>query len=70
MLESKKYLKKPPFWQYIIFKYNQDHVDQARKIAEDNDLVFIMLQSSRWKNENDPLTPTNEYKLSYKGHHK
>jgi len=70
MLESKKYLKQKPFWQYIIFKYNQDHVDQARQIAEDNDLVFIILQSSRWMDANDPLTPTNEYKLSYKGHKK
>jgi len=70
MLESKKYLKQKPLWQYIIFRYNQDHVDQARQIAEDNDLVFIILQSSRWMDANDPLIPTNEYKLTYKGHKK
>ena len=35
-------------------------------MAIDNQLGFIILQSSRWLDDNDPLTPTNEYKLSYK----
>lgn len=48
MLESKKYLKVPPIWQYIIFKYNQEHLEQAKQMAYDNDLIFIVLQSSRW----------------------
>ena len=63
MLESKKYLIQPPYWQYIIIKYNQEHLEQAKQIAEDNDLIFILLQSSRWLNNNDPLMPTNEYRM-------
>ena len=66
MLESKKYLKLPPIWQYIIFKYNQDHIEEAKQMAIDNGLGFIILQSSRWLDDNDPLTPTNEYKLRWK----
>jgi MoaA/NifB/PqqE/SkfB family radical SAM enzyme len=66
MLESKKYLKKKPMWQYIIFRYNQEHLGEAKQIAKDNGLRFIVLQSSRWSDDNDPLTPTNEYKLSWK----
>lgn len=70
MLESKKYLKHPPEWQYIIFKYNQDNVHKAKQMAEDNGLIFITLQSSRWMDADDPLIPTNEYKLNYKGYTK
>ena len=66
MLESKKYLKVPPIWQYIIFKYNQEHLEQAKQMAYDNDLIFIVLQSSRWLSHDDPLMPTNQYKLSWK----
>jgi|TARA_B100000085_G_scaffold148840_1_gene135385 MoaA/NifB/PqqE/SkfB family radical SAM enzyme len=66
MLESKKYLIHKPVWQYIIFRYNQDHIEEAKQMAIDNQLGFIILQSSRWLDDNDPLTPTNEYKLSYK----
>ena len=66
MLEAKKYLTQPPHWQYIIFKYNQDHLEQAKQMADDNDLIFIVLQSSRWLSHDDPFMPTNEYKLSWK----
>jgi len=66
MCEAKKYLINSPTWQYIIFRYNQDHIEEAKQMAIDNDLNFIMLQSSRWLNNDDPLMPTNEYKLSWK----
>ena len=68
MLESKKYLTQRPLWQYIIFKYNQDHVEQAKQMADEHELTFIQLQSSRWLSHNDPLMPDKkEYKLSWKG---
>ena len=66
MCESKKYLTRLPVWQYIIFRYNQEHIEEAKQMAIDNGLGFIILQSSRWLDDNDPLTPTNEYKLSWK----
>ena len=33
---------------------------------KDNDLIFIVLQSSRWLSHDDPFMPTNDYKLSWK----
>jgi MoaA/NifB/PqqE/SkfB family radical SAM enzyme len=58
MLESKKYLTTKPVWQYIIFKYNQDHVDTALEMARENKINFLIVNSSRWKDSNDYLTPT------------
>lgn len=66
MCESKKYLTSLPVWQYIVFRYNQEHVEEAKQMAIDNGLGFIIVQSSRWLNHNDPLMPTNKYKLSWK----
>ena len=33
MVESKKYLAKKPRWQYIVFNYNEDHVEEALNMA-------------------------------------
>ena len=53
MCESKKHLLKKPTWQYIIFRYNEDHIEQAKKMAKDIDVNFLLIQSSRWDKE-DP----------------
>jgi len=67
MLEAKKYLIKPPLWQFIIFSYNEHNVEKAKKIAFNCGLGFIMVQSSRWLNKNDPLIPkSTQYKLEAK----
>lgn len=65
MIESKKYLNLKPVWQFIIFSYNENHIEQAKQMADKNDIIFMTLQSSRWNNENDPLIPKNK-NLSYK----
>jgi MoaA/NifB/PqqE/SkfB family radical SAM enzyme len=59
MLESKKYLKNKPIWQYITFKYNQSHVSDAINLAKEHDLEFVLVRSSRWT-DNDELKPDNE----------
>tara|TARA_B100000902_G_scaffold386976_1_gene430358 strand:- start:1870 stop:2499 length:630 start_codon:yes stop_codon:yes gene_type:complete len=67
MLESKKYLKRPPIWQYIIFSYNEHHVEEAREKARKDGVVFMYLQSSRWDSNDDELMPKNpKYKMSKK----
>jgi len=58
MIESKKYLLSKPTWQYIIFKYNENHVGQAKQIAQDNDIPIIVVNSSRWWSNNDIYRPT------------
>jgi len=64
MLEAKKYLKTKPIWQYIIFNYNENHVEEAKKMADDDDVYFMLVRSSRWDRD-DPLMPTlKEYKLN------
>jgi len=57
MLEAKKILKKPPIWQYIIFKYNEHNIEKAKTMADKHDLPFLLVQSSRWKGDEDYLKP-------------
>ena len=59
MLESKKYLKTIPVWQYIIFSYNENDIDEAKQIAKDNGVKFNLNYSSKWFTEDDPLRPKN-----------
>ena len=67
MLEAKKHLKQTPSWQFIVFSYNEHNLEKAKKMAVDEGLMFIVLHSSRWMNEDDPLRPTQkEYNLGYK----
>jgi MoaA/NifB/PqqE/SkfB family radical SAM enzyme len=61
MIESKKYLMQKPIWQIIVFSYNENDLDKCKKIADDNDIPINILQSSRWKDRNDPLMPKNEF---------
>ena len=58
MIKSKRYLIHKPTWQYIIFKYNQDHIEQAKQIANDNDIPIMFINSSRWWSNNDSYRPT------------
>ena len=69
MLEAKKHLKQTPSWQYIVFSYNEHNLEKAKKMAVDEGLMFIVLHSSRWMGEDDPLRPKEkEYNLGYKGY--
>ena len=51
MLEAKKILKKPPVWQYIIFKYNEHNIEKAKTIADKHDLTLLLMHSSRWQGD-------------------
>lgn len=57
MLESTKYLNKKPYWQYIVFRYNENDIDTAYSLAKQNKVNFLLLNSTRW-NKPDGLTPT------------
>ena len=60
MLEGKKILTTAPSWQYIVFKYNENHQRQARRMAKENGLNFVIMKSSRWLPKGDPYLPTSE----------
>ena len=37
-----------PVWKYIVFKYNQNDIDEAKALAEHNGIKFKLVKSSRW----------------------
>ena len=46
-------------WQYIVFSYNENNIEEARQMAKDNNLIFEVQKSSRFW-EGDHLMPKNE----------
>jgi len=49
-------------WQYIVFNYNQDHIEQSKKMSADNGIEFKLSFSDRWdKPWQDHLKPRDEY---------
>jgi len=58
MIEATKHLLTPPIWQYIVFSYNEDNVEEAVKLIEGIDnIMFRVIHSSRWLGDNDWLKP-------------
>ena len=53
MLESRNHLEKKPCWQYIIFKYNENHIHEAKKMAKDNEIYFMLTNTVRADEENE-----------------
>ena len=62
MKESVKHLKKKPLWQYIVFKYNENDIDEAMKLADEIGIGFYILKSSRWIGKNDPYKPSKKWR--------
>ena len=53
-------------WQYIVFNYNQDHIEQARQMAKDDGIEFKLSFSARWETTApeqgmEKYKPRNEY---------
>ena len=52
-------------WQYIVFNYNQDHIEQAKKMSVDDGIEFKLSFSDRWGSEKPlnilHLKPRDEY---------
>ena len=46
-------------WQYIVFRYNENDLTKARTLADQYNMKFVEIHSSRWK-LNDPLRPLNK----------
>ena len=45
-------------WQYLIFRYNENNIEEAKKMALDNGIIFELNRSSRCY-EDDPYKPLN-----------
>lgn len=59
MMLLAKSLKLSVVWQYIVFSYNENHVNDAEKLAKDNDIEFEINISARW-NDNDWYRPKSK----------
>ena len=35
-------------WQYIVFNYNENDIEEARQMAKDNGIIFDVIYSGRW----------------------
>lgn len=53
-------------WQYIVFRYNENHIEQAIEMAKENGIIFELNISSRWNTSrlkpdviDDELAPLN-----------
>lgn len=44
-------------WQYIVFSYNEEHIEEAQQMAKDNGLNFVIVHSGRWYGEDDAYRP-------------
>ena len=64
MLEAKKILRHPPVWQMIVFSYNEKNIDKCKKMAEEHDLPFLIVQSSRWRGDDDYFKPKSDEALN------
>ena len=56
---AKEHLNTTPIWQFIVFKYNENEMDIAFKMAKEIGVDFVVVNSSRWLRGNDPLKPLN-----------
>lgn len=63
LYEMMKFAKKigvrTVLWQYIVFSYNEKHIDEAKKLAEQIGVTFRLVYSSRF-NSVDILKPSNK----------
>lgn len=50
-------------WQFIPFKYNQHEIEQAKALAKQHKLRFLILKSGRFGFENGPLDPPDDESL-------
>jgi len=57
VMKRAKYWDVPIIWQYIPFRYNEDSVEQARQMAADHGIEFMLKKSNRHPEGMKPLNP-------------
>ena len=60
MLTAKQIVKNV-VWQYIVFKYNENDIDEAKKLADRYNIVIQFLISSRFGGDDDPYKPSENF---------
>lgn len=46
-------------WIFIAFNFNQHQIEQAKEIARQNNIIFCLRKSARWKRD-DKLMPDKQ----------
>ena len=46
-------------WQYIVFKYNENYIEQATELANKHNIILELNYSGRWNLWDDPYEPKN-----------
>ena len=46
-------------WQYLIFSYNENNIEEARMLAKDIDVEFELVKTSRFPNKQQWMKPRN-----------
>jgi len=46
-------------WQYIVFSYNENHIEEAMEMAKEHGIVFELNISSRWNDGADVYRPSD-----------
>ena len=47
------------YWQYIVFNYNENDIEVARKMAQKYKIIFKLTYSGRWSANMVNYKPTN-----------
>ena len=47
-------------WQYIVFNYNTNNIEECRKISKDIGVTFRTILSPRWEGDMKKYMPKNE----------
>ena len=47
-------------WTYIPMRFNEHQIEDARKLAKEIDVRFIIKKSERWYNTKDPMLPRDK----------
>jgi MoaA/NifB/PqqE/SkfB family radical SAM enzyme len=54
MMKLAKKMGLEPRWQYIVFKYNEDHIEKCLQIAKDEGITFELNITSKWPEGQKP----------------
>ena len=54
-------LGKKIVWQWIPFSFNEHQIEEAKQMAKDNGIIFLIVLSSRF-GKNDPLKPSERWR--------
>lgn len=48
-------------WQYIVFKYNENDIEEARQMAKDNNIRFVEMHSNRFEKHPELIPSEGKY---------